>query len=198
MKQSETIIKLSSAMAKAQSEMGGAVKDSSNPFFKSSYADLTSVIKAIKEPFANNGLSFVQFPINGDHSIGVITRVMHESGEWLESEYVLPLVKNDPQSAGSAITYARRYSLAAMAGIPAVDDDAEMAMVRGKSYISDRQYDELTQLIEVAQADNIKFLKAFAIESLSDLDVTQFSKAKSMLKRKADQLKEQAKDNENN
>jgi hypothetical protein len=85
-----------------------------------------------------------------------------------------------------------------MAGIPAVDDDAEMAMVRGKSYISDRQYDELTQLIEVAQADNIKFLKAFAIESLSDLDVTQFSKAKSMLKRKADQLKEQAKDNENN
>ena len=198
MKQSETIIKLSSAMAKAQSEMGGAVKDSSNPFFKSSYADLTSVIKAIKEPFANNGLSFVQFPINGDHSIGVVTRVMHESGEWLESEYVLPLVKNDPQSAGSAITYARRYSLAAMAGIPAVDDDAEMAMVRGKSYISDRQYDELTQLIEVSQADNIKFLKAFAIESLSDLDVTQFSKAKSMLKRKADQLKEQAKDNANN
>ena len=198
MKQSETIIKLSSAMAKAQSEMGGAVKDSNNPFFKSSYADLTSVIKAIKEPFANNGLSFVQFPINGDHSIGVVTRVMHESGEWLESEYVLPLVKNDPQSAGSAITYARRYSLAAMAGIPAVDDDAEMAMVRGKSYISDRQYDELTQLIEVSQADNIKFLKAFAIESLSDLDVTQFSKAKSMLKRKADQLKEQAKDNANN
>lgn len=198
MKQSETIIKLSSAMAKAQSEMGGAVKDSSNPFFKSSYADLTSVIKAIKEPFANNGLSFVQFPINGDHSIGVVTRVMHESGEWLESEYLLPLLKNDPQSAGSAITYARRYSLASMAGIPAIDDDSEMAMVRGKSYISDRQYDELTQLIEVAQADNIKFLKAFAIESLSDLDVTQFSKAKSMLKRKADQLKEQAKDNANN
>lgn len=198
MKQSETIIKLSSAMAKAQSEMGGAVKDSNNPFFKSSYADLTSVIKAIKEPFANNGLSFVQFPINGDHSIGVVTRVMHESGEWLESEYLLPLLKNDPQSAGSAITYARRYALSSMAGIPAIDDDSEMAMVRGKSYISDRQYDELTQLIEVAQADNIKFLKAFAIESLSDLDVTQFSKAKSMLKRKADQLKEQAKDNANN
>jgi hypothetical protein len=61
MKQSETIIKLAEAMSKAQAEMGGAVKDSSNPFFKSSYADLTSVIKAIKEPFANNGLSFVQF-----------------------------------------------------------------------------------------------------------------------------------------
>jgi hypothetical protein len=198
MKQSETIIKLAEAMSKAQAEMGGAVKDSSNPFFKSSYADLTSVIKAIKEPFANNGLSFVQFPINGDHSIGVITRVMHESGEWLESEYLLPLVKNDPQSAGSAITYARRYSLAAMAGIPAIDDDAEMAMVRGKSYISERQYDELTKLIEVSQADNDKFCKAFNIESLGDLDATQFSKAKSMLKRKVDQLKEQADDNANN
>lgn len=198
MKQSETIIKLSNAMAKAQAEMGGAVKDSSNPFFKSSYADLTSVIKAIKEPFANNGLSFVQFPINGDHAIGVVTRVMHESGEWLESEYLLPLLKNDPQSAGSAITYARRYALSSMAGIPAIDDDSEMAMVRGKSYISDRQYDELTQLIDKSQADNIKFCKAFGIESLSDLDVTQFSKAKSMLKRKADQLKEQANDNADN
>ena len=194
MKQSETIIKLSGAMAKAQSEMGGAVKDSSNPFFKSSYADLTSVIKAIKEPFANNGLSFVQFPINGDHSIGVVTRVMHESGEWLESEYVLPLVKNDPQSAGSAITYARRYSLASMAGIPAVDDDAEMAMVRGKSYISDRQHNELTQLMEKSKADSGKFCKAFNIESLNDLEVTYFNKAKSMLKRKI----EQAKDNANN
>ena len=198
MKQSETIIKLSSAMAKAQSEMGGAVKDSSNPFFKSSYADLTSVIKAIKEPFANNGLAYIQFPISGENHIGVVTRLMHESGEWLEQECFLPLLKNDPQSAGSAITYARRYALSSMAGIPAIDDDSEMAMVRGKSYISDRQYDELTKLIEIAQADNIKFLKAFAIESLSDLDVTQFSKAKSMLKRKADQIKEQAKDNENN
>ena len=195
MKQSETIIELSKAMAKAQDEMGGAVKNSNNPFFKSSYADLTSVIKAIKEPFANNGLSFVQFPINGDHSIGVVTRLMHESGEWLESEYILPLVKNDPQSAGSVITYARRYSLASMCGIPAVDDDAEMAMVRGKSYISERQYDELLDLIEQSNTDLDKFRKAFAIESLGDMETGHFTKAKSMLKRKVEQAKEQDKDN---
>jgi hypothetical protein len=198
MKQSETIIELSKAMAKAQDEMGGAVKNSNNPFFKSSYADLTSVIKAIKEPFANNGLSFVQFPINGDHSIGVVTRLMHESGEWLESEYILPLVKNDPQSAGSVITYARRYSLASMCGIPAVDDDAEMAMVRGKSYISERQYDELLDLIEQSNTDLDKFRKAFAIESLGDMETGHFTKAKSMLKRKIEQANVKAETEKDN
>lgn len=192
MQQSETIIELSKAMAKAQAEMGGAVKDSSNPFFKSSYADLTSVIKAIKEPFANNGLSFVQFPISAPDHIGVSTRLMHESGEWLESECFLPLVKNDPQSAGSTITYARRYALAAMCGIPAVDDDAEMAMVRGKSYISERQYDELASLIEQSGADKTKFYKAFAIDSLSDMETGHFTKAKTMLKRKIEQAKDNA------
>jgi hypothetical protein len=192
MQQSETIIELSKAMAKAQAEMGGAVKDSSNPFFKSSYADLTSVIKAIKEPFANNGLSFVQFPISAPDHIGVTTRLMHESGEWLQSDCFLPLVKNDPQSCGSILTYCRRYALSAMCGIPAVDDDAEMAMVRGKSYISERQYDELASLIEQSGADKTKFYKAFAIESLSDMETGHFTKAKSMLKRKIEQAKDNA------
>ena len=195
MKQSETIIELSKAMAKAQDEMGGAVKNSNNPFFKSSYADLTSVIKAIKEPFANNGLSFVQFPISAPDHIGITTRLMHESGEWLESECFLPLTKADPQSCGSILTYCRRYALSAMCGIPAVDDDAEMAMVRGKSYISERQYDELLDLIEQSNTDLDKFRKAFAIESLGDMETGHFTKAKSMLKRKIEQAKEQDKDN---
>lgn len=132
MKQSETITELATALCLAQAEMGGAVKDSKNPFFKSNYADLTSVIKAIKEPFANHGLSFVQFPITSDggKGMGVSTRIIHKSGEWLEGEYLLPMAKLDPQGAGSAVTYARRYALQAMAGIPAVDDDAEAAMIR--------------------------------------------------------------------
>jgi len=190
MKQSETIIKLAQALAKAQAEMGGAVKESNNPFFKSSYADLTSVIKAIKEPFANNGLAYVQFPINGEHSMGVVTRIMHESGEWLESEYLLPLTKNDPQAAGSAITYARRYSLQSMAGIPAVDDDGEMAMVRSKSYINDRQYKEIKELFVKSDTQEDKFCKAFNIEKLDDLETNYFNKAKSMLNRKIQTMSE--------
>tara|TARA_R100001198_G_scaffold24021_2_gene12573 strand:- start:26685 stop:27320 length:636 start_codon:yes stop_codon:yes gene_type:complete len=132
MKKSPMIDELAIALCKAQSEMGGAVKDAKNPFFKSSYADLTSVIKAIKEPFANNGLSYVQFPITseGGRGIGVKTILMHTSGQFLSEEFYLPTVKQDPQSGGSCITYARRYALQAMAGIPTADDDAESAMLR--------------------------------------------------------------------
>ena len=110
--------------------MGGAVKESKNPFFKSSYADLTSVIKVVKEPFSDNGLSFVQLPVSGETYVGVTTMLMHTSGEWLQSEYMLPMTKRDPQAAGSAITYARRYALQSLAGIPSVDDDGELGMFR--------------------------------------------------------------------
>jgi len=134
MKQSESLIDLASALSLAQAEMGGAVKDSNNPFFKSSYADLTSVIKALKEPFANHGLSYVQLPVTseGGKGVGVSTMLMHNSGQWIQSEYLLPMDKITPQGAGSAITYARRYALQAMAGIPTVDDDGEAAMLRNE------------------------------------------------------------------
>ena len=132
MQQSESISDLATALCSAQAEMGGAVKDSNNPFFKSNYADLTSVIKVIKEPFAKHGLSFVQLPVTsvGGNGIGVATMLMHSSGQWIKSEYLLPMDKVTPQGAGSAITYARRYALQALAGIPSVDDDSEMAMYR--------------------------------------------------------------------
>jgi len=130
MKTSETIEELAKALVKAQSQMGGAVKDSNNPFFKSKYADLGSVVKAIKESFCDNGLSYVQFPYTSERGVGVTTRLMHVSGQWLEQEYTLPLAKQDPQAAGSAITYARRYALQSIAGIPTADDDAEAAMPR--------------------------------------------------------------------
>ena len=134
MNKSENINELAAALSRAQHEMGGAVKDSKNPFFKSNYADLTSVIKTIKQPFVNNGLSYAQFPVtsSGGNGIGVKTILMHLSGQWIEEEFYLPLAKQDPQAAGSAITYARRYSLAALAGIPSVDDDSEASMMRGK------------------------------------------------------------------
>jgi hypothetical protein len=135
MKQSVEIDKLAFAMCKAQAMMGGAVKESNNPFFKSSYADLTSVVKAVKEPFAENGLSYVQFPHSTERGVGVTTRLMHTSGQWLESEFVLPITKQDPQAAGSAITYARRYALQSVAGIPTADDDAEAAMVQARKTI---------------------------------------------------------------
>jgi hypothetical protein len=183
MKQSESINKLAMALVKAQAEMGGAVKDAKNPFFKSSYADLTSVIKAIKEPFANNGLAYIQFPISGEKSAGVITRLVHESGEWLEQDYMMPLIKNDSQSFGSILSYARRYSLSAMAGIPAVDDDSESAMIRVDK-IDTNMIDLISDLIEKTESDIEKFCTVFNVPSINKMTMVQAEKALAMLERK--------------
>ena len=127
MKKSETIKELAEAINKAQMEMSGAKKTMKNSFFKSNYANLEEVIQCIKEPFANNGLSFSQFPITEDGFAGVETVLMHKSGEWICGEFLLKCSKNDPQGMGSAITYARRYGLQSIAGVPSEDDDGNAA-----------------------------------------------------------------------
>ena len=152
MKQSDSIDKLATALCKAQAAMGGAVKDSSNPFFKSKYADLGSVVKAIKEPFAESGLSYVQFPYSTEHGVGVTTRLMHITGQWLESEFVLPLSKADPQGAGSAITYARRYALQSIAGIPTADDDAEAAMLQARKTVGDWNHELAASITAIKES----------------------------------------------
>ena len=122
MNKSESIKELATALCKAQSEMKFAVMDAANPFFKSRYADLASVIEAVKLPFANNGISFVQGTDFEDTAVIIETMLMHSSGEWLSSRLKMQPVKNDPQSVGSAITYGKRYGLQAIAGVPSDDD----------------------------------------------------------------------------
>ena len=135
MNKSETIQNLAAALNKAQSQITGAIKDSANPFFKSDYADLTSVIKAIKQPMIDNGLSVSQFPVTNDEctAIGVRTLLMHDSGEFIEDHFYLPMQKLTAQDGGSAVTYAKRYSLCGLFNLPTFDDDAEAAMMRGGS-----------------------------------------------------------------
>jgi hypothetical protein len=112
MNKSESIKELACALAKAQGQMGGAHKGKANPFFKSVYADLSSVVTAIREPLSSNGLSFIQATEPSDKDeIRVITMLMHESGEWLSSTIAIPVSKADAQGYGSAITYAKRYGL---------------------------------------------------------------------------------------
>jgi hypothetical protein len=124
---SESIAEIAKALNKAQAAMSGAVKDANNPFFKSKYADLSAVRKAIQEPFSENGLSYSQFPVEDNGRIGVETILMHTSGEWLSEKFTVNLSKQDAQGAGSAITYCRRYALQSIAGIPAEDDDGNAA-----------------------------------------------------------------------
>lgn len=178
MKTSETVAALFAALTQAQSEMTGAKKEGDNPFFNSKYADLNSVMKAIKTPFANAGLSFVQAPINEGDKIGCQTRICHKSGEWIETEIVFNLQKLDPQAAGSAITYAKRYTLQSMAGVPSIDDDGEMAMVREFKGISAEDAQDLVDRINKLGKSVDKFLQPYHVTSMFDLSVEQGENAK--------------------
>jgi hypothetical protein len=124
MRTSESIDKLASALLKAQQAIRFAAKDSKNPHFKNSYADLESVIDAIKAPLNDNGIVFLQSPSpSDDGKLHLTTRLMHESGQWMEDTAVAPLPKQDPQGFGSTLTYLRRYSLSAVTGLYQADDD---------------------------------------------------------------------------
>jgi hypothetical protein len=130
MNQSESIAKLADALAKAQGVMEGASKDSSNPFFKSKYADLSAVWDACKKPLSDNGLSVVQtseFIPDHPDMVCIETMLCHSSGEWIRGRLAVKPVKADPQSVGSCITYLRRYSLQSMVGIAPEDDDGNAA-----------------------------------------------------------------------
>jgi hypothetical protein len=145
MQHSEQIDELAAALAKAQGTMGGALKDSANPFFKSRYADLESVWNACRRALAENGLSVVQSASATDSGIAVTTMMLHSSGQWMRD--TLPLHPKDmsPQGIGSAITYGRRYALAAMAGVYQTDDDGEAA--HGRQTQAEEPSDEAARLL---------------------------------------------------
>lgn len=112
------------ALVAARKEIGAAKKGSENPHFRSKYADLSAVIDAVKVPLENHGLTFVQ-DIDNHH---VVTVVMHETGESLRlAPFPIIATKPDAQGNGSALTYARRYSLQTALGVPAEDDDGNAA-----------------------------------------------------------------------
>lgn len=131
MQKSESVKELATAMAKAQRQIQGAAKDKTNPHYKSAYADLASVWDACRDALTTNGLSVVQTCDPSEaNTVGVETTLLHSSGEWISSKLVLPVTKQDAQGFGSAITYARRYALAAMVGVAPEDDDGEGAVGR--------------------------------------------------------------------
>lgn len=125
MNKSESIKELATALCKFQGAVEKIKKEATNPFFKSKYADLSSILDVIRQPLADNGLSFVQFP-QGAH--GLETMLMHTSGEWMSGSYEMTPTKNDPQGLGSVITYQRRYALGAILGLNIdADDDGNKA-----------------------------------------------------------------------
>lgn len=131
---SENLADLAAALCAVQGELKPAIKQADNPFFKSKYVDLPGVWEAIRPLLAKNGLSVVQtFTASADGPT-IVTTLMHKSGQWVSSELFLKPAKSDPQGVGSAITYGRRYALAAMVGVVADEDDDGNAASQGQAY----------------------------------------------------------------
>ena len=128
MNHSESIAKLATALSIVQGKLTHAKKDSANPFFKSKYADLESVWDACRNLLAENGLAVMQFPgefVDGTMSLNTV--LTHSSGEYMSYLMSVPVTKPDAQGAGSALTYMRRYALAAVVGVVQADDDGNAA-----------------------------------------------------------------------
>ena len=124
MKHSESIALLAGALAKAQLQIEPASKNATNPHFRSHYADLASIWDACRGPLNTNGLSIVQFPCDGDVGrTGLCTMLLHSSGEFISEVVTTRSQKDVPQGLGSALTYLRRYALAAVVGVTATEDD---------------------------------------------------------------------------
>lgn len=161
--QSENVQEIAKALVKAQSVMDRAIKDSPNSYFKSKYADLGSVMDACLHALNSNGISVLQpMDISESGHPMLITTLLHESGQWIKSFALLPFTQPGPQALGSAITYMRRYCLAAIIGVIQEDDDANNA-----EFITNDQIEELESVIGEDKQYRTKLLKRLALRSPS-------------------------------
>ena len=142
------------ALAKAQIAMGPALKDSTNPAFKSKYADLASVMAACLPALNANGIAVIQPPIDDESGARFVKTILaHESGETLECRVPLIIGKNDMQGYGSAVTYARRYGLMSMAGIAPEDDDGNAAAAAKPNAKDEAEAREKAKAADMAKHD---------------------------------------------
>lgn len=151
MKTSESIKQIAEALVSAQKEIRFAVKDSTNPHYKSKYANINSVIDAVKAPLNNNGIAILQsLSPSDDNKLHLTTRLLHSSGEWIEDTAVCPIQKQDPQGLGSAISYIRRYSISSLCALYADDDDGQLAALNAADYLQKIAH---SQTLEELQAN---------------------------------------------
>jgi hypothetical protein len=154
---------LSQAMAKAFAQIEGAIKGKTNPAFRSKYADLSSVVDAIKPALAEHGLWFRQVTHPRDGGVAVETVIHHESGQYLSCGILfVPAAKLDAQGFGSALTYCRRYSLMAAFGVPAEDDDGNAATgrVQAAAPADDAESRMILDSLREAAHDGLEALQA--------------------------------------
>jgi len=175
---STDIKELVSALTKAQGVMKPAIFNRVNPHFKTRYADFTSCMDACRGPLSENGLAPIQYCETIEGKLNLVTMLAHVSGQWMKSEFPLIPAKMDSQGIGSAMTYAKRYSLCGMVGIVADeegDDDGEAAVGRGKQEETFRQPPRPAPIVKLAE-EGKKNVKAFTkisnqqVETLKNLE----------------------------
>lgn len=172
MEKSESIKELATALCSFQGAVEKIKKASTNPFFKSKYANLSDILDVIREPLSQNGLSFVQFP-RGKYEL--TTMLMHVSGEWISESYEMQPTKHDPQGAGSVITYQRRYALGAILGLNIdEDDDANKASQPVKEQTKDfreilspqhKNWQKVIDYLKSPDATMTEVLKKYTIDA---------------------------------
>lgn len=203
MLKSESIKELAAALSKVQGQLTFAKKDNANPFFKSKYADLASVWDSCRTLLSDNGLAVIQFPSgyttnsiddkNKEHLMSLTTILTHSSGEWISQDMTVPVTKADAQGAGSALTYMRRYALAAVVGVYQDDDDGNAASKPKPEPVKQRidntplhpaQLGQITKLMESTETDANKILAYYKKESLEQLNTTEADQVISSLQKK--------------
>lgn len=145
---------IAKAFVAAQKAFGPALKTATNPHFRSKYADLSACVEAVIDSLNANGIALIQNTHESDSGVTVETIFMHESGETISSGKLhVPAAKNDPQGYGSALTYARRYSLMAACGIAPEDDDGNAASARRTEDPGRRVHQKDNQPIDTTKAE---------------------------------------------
>lgn len=178
MEKSAEIKNLAKALCDFQRAVETIKKNEVNPFFKSKYASLSDILNVIREPLADNGLSFVQFP-KGKY--GLDTMLLHTSGEWLSESYEMEPSKHDPQGAGSVITYQRRYALGSILGLNIdIDDDGNKASE--KDDISIQQLGFAEELVRKSTLDDEKKERAYKALSNPELSLAEYTAIVNKLK----------------
>lgn len=186
MNRSETITKLAVALAKFNGEISSISKDAKNPFFKSEYVTLDKLIISTREILQKNGLSVMQMPLSKETGeIGIQTILLHESGEYIESEplFMKPL-KNDPQQAGSVISYLRRYSYQAILNLnTGEDDDANISTFGKKFKVDVKALYELGSSVGQTPGNIMTVVKnRYGLNKIEDLNKQQYDEIVARLK----------------
>lgn len=189
---------IASALVRAQKAFGPALKQSNNPHFKSRYADLATCVEAVIDALNDNGIALIQQTSECDSGVIVETVFIHESGETFSAGKLhVPASKHDAQGYGSALTYARRYSLMAACGIAPEDDDGNAATAAPPAprrtaapaapaapKVTDLEVNTITKLAEAKGVELSAICKAYGINSIGELPMAKAQEAIARLQAK--------------